>query len=181
MRRLALTLLACALLASSAIAQPVDPQIAAETVFSAPAARYLAQAACAGDVARVNSLPAFERGSWLDLGPQLTPERAWPWENLHLLLQSGARLDQTVGNQYNIVEKASMHDASLALQLLQTYDYAGDYAIIAYHAMNGIAMDFPRKQERQALLDFLRDQRGVDLDAIKARYRLASGQENSSP
>lgn len=302
MRRLALTLLVAQVLTSLAFAEPVHAGSTAEAVFSAPAARHLADAACAGDEARVSSLLAegvdanstgrfgvtpliwaltckgltfndiradraamtgvvlsregpasqylaaleallragadpnamiegdfgpiypgasaywidrhtpvpiasefhemevlrlllahggtpgavdgaastwalrlaFERGSWLDLGPQLTPDRAWPWDNLHLLLQSGARLDQVVANQYNIVEAASMYDASLALRLLQTYEYAGDYEIIAYHAMERIAMGFPRKEERQALLDFLRFERGVDLDAIKARYRITS-------
>lgn len=43
---------------------------------------------------------AYDRGNWLDLGPQLTPDRAWPWANLHLLLQAGAKLEQAQGNQY---------------------------------------------------------------------------------
>lgn len=309
MRTLALSLLAAHLLTSPAFAEPMDAGTRAETVFSAPAARHLAEAACAGDLARVDALLAegadpnaagrfgvtpliwaltckglvfndvranravatgrvlsreepppqylasleallragadpnaiiegdfgpiypgasaywidqrtpvliasefheapvlrlllahggapdavdgdastwalslaFERGRWLDLGPLLTPDRAWPWDNLHLLLQSGARLDQVVEGRYNVVEAASMNDPSLVLHLLQTYDYTGDYDIIAYFAMEGIAMGFPGKEERLALLGFLRDERGVDLDAIKARYRLAGWQRESLP
>jgi ankyrin repeat protein len=130
--------------------------------------------AVSGDEDTSTLILAYSRGEWLDLGPQMSPDRARPWANLHLLLQSGAKLHQTVGNRYNVVETASMHRPTLALELLQTYPYEGEYDTIAYHQLNALEMDFPGAAARHALLHFLRDAKGVDLEAVRKRYRMAS-------
>ena len=116
---------------------------------------------------------AYDRGRWLDLGPQLTPDRAWAWANLHLLLQAGAKLEQAEGNQYNVAEQAAMGRPRLALQLLEAYPYAGEYETIAYHALNRIEMGFPGVEDSRALLAFLEGAKGVDLDAVRRTYRMA--------
>lgn len=116
---------------------------------------------------------AYDRGRWLDLGPQLTPDRAWAWANLHLLLQAGAKLEQAEGNQYNIAEQAAMGRPRLALQLLEAYPYEGEYETFAYHALNRIEQGFPGPEDSRALLAFLEGAKGVDLDAVRQKYRMA--------
>ncbi len=137
--------------------------------------------AVSGDEVTSALILAYERGAWLDPGPQVAPDRARPWANLHLLLQSGANLHDTVGNHGNVVEMASMHRPALALTLLQTYPYEGEYEGIAYYQLNALEMGFPGTAERHALLDFLRDAKGVDLEAVRKRYRMTPGDGDGAP
>lgn len=116
---------------------------------------------------------AYDRGNWLDLGPQANPDRDWPWANLHLLLRAGAKLEQEEGRLGNIVETAAMHRPALALELLQTYPYAGEYDRITYFALNRIEKDFPGVEDAKALLAYLETERGVDVDAVRRQYRFA--------
>lgn len=116
---------------------------------------------------------AYDRGNWLDLGPQANPDRDWPWANLHLLLQAGARLEQTEGHLFNIVEDAARERPRLALELLQTYPYAGGYEMIVANALGRIEMEFPGAEDNKALLAYLETQRGVDVDAVRRQYRYA--------
>lgn len=113
---------------------------------------------------------AYERGSWLDLGPQLAPFDDRQWRNLFMLLDAGARLELAAGNQSNIVEQASAHRVAIASILLREYEYHGDFDGIVYNLYNGIDMGFPGQQERLDLLAWLRDERGIDIEAIRARY-----------
>jgi ankyrin repeat protein len=128
--------------------------------------------AVSGDGETSALMRAYDRGAWLDLGPQLSPDRARPWGNLHLLLQSGARLDQVVGNNLSVLEMASMHHPRLVLELLQTYPYEGGYEGITYYQLNALEMGFPAAEQRLALLDYLRDARGVNLEAVREQYRM---------
>ncbi|WBQ09687.1 hypothetical protein L2D01_12420 [Hyphomonadaceae bacterium ML37] len=113
---------------------------------------------------------AYERGQWLDLGPQLAPFDDRQWRNMFMLLDAGARLELASGNQSNIVEQASAHRVPIAVQLLRRYEYTGDFDAIVYNLLNGIEMGFPGEQERLDLLAWLRDERGIDIEAIRARY-----------
>jgi ankyrin repeat protein len=130
--------------------------------------------AVSGDGETSALMRAYDRGAWLDLGPQLSPDSALPWGNLHLLLGSGARLDQVVGNSLSVLDMASMHRPGLVLELLQTYPYEGGYEGIAYYQLNALEMGFPADEQRLALLDYLREARGVDLEAVREQYRMSS-------
>jgi hypothetical protein len=136
--------------------------------------------AVSGDERTSALILAYDRGDWLDPGPQVAPDRARPWANLHLLLKAGANLQDTVGNHVNVVEMASMHRPALALTLLQTYPYEGEYDGIAYYQLNALEMGFPGTAERHALLDFLRDAKGVDLEAVRKRYRMTSQDQDEA-
>ncbi len=113
---------------------------------------------------------AYERGEWLDLGPQLAPFDDRQWGNMFMLLDAGARLELAPGNQLNIVEQASARRVPIAAQLLSRYEYTGGFDGIVYNLYNGIEMGFPGEQERLELLAWLRDERGIDTQAIRARY-----------
>jgi len=113
---------------------------------------------------------AYERGQWLDLGPQLAPFDDRQWRNMFMLLDAGARLELAPDNQSDIVVLASAHRVAIASRLLREYDYAGDFDAIVYNLLNGIEMGFPGEQERLDLLAWLRDERGIDIEAIRARY-----------
>lgn len=123
-----------------------------------------------GDGDTTALLLAYQRGSWLDLSPQLAPFDDRQWRNLFMLLDAGARLERAAGNQSNIVEQASAHRVAIASRLLREYEYHGDFDGIVYNLYNGIDMGFPGEQERLDLLAWLRDERGIDIEAVRARY-----------
>jgi hypothetical protein len=114
---------------------------------------------------------AYSRGEWLDLGPQLAPFDDRQWRNMFTLLDAGARLELASGNQSNIVEQASAHRVAIASILLREYEYHGGFDVIVYNLLNGLDMGFPGEQDRRDLLAWLRDERGIDIEAVRARYR----------
>lgn len=52
----------------------------------------------------------------------------------------------------------------------------GGYDTIVYHAIFRIAMKYPGEEDARALLDYLRTEKGIDVDAYWAQYR-----QNSAP
>ena len=120
---------------------------------------------------------AYDRGEWLDLSPQLAPYDNRQWRNMFMLLDAGARIDLAPENQLDIVVQASRHRVSIASRLLREYDYSGDINGIVYYLLNGLDMDFPGREERLELLAWLRDERGVDVEAVRAWYWRAQDEE----
>lgn len=120
---------------------------------------------------------AYDRGEWLALSPQLAPFDGRQWRNMFMLLDAGARIELTPENQSDIVVQASRHRVSIASRLLREYDYAGDLDGIVYYLLNGIDMDFPGREERLELLAYLRDERGIDVEAVRAWYWRAHDEE----
>lgn len=113
---------------------------------------------------------AYERGDWLDLGPQRAPYDGRQWQNLFMLLEAGALLERAPENQSNVVERASAHRIRLAARLLKEHEYTGGFETIVYRLYNGLDMGFLGEADRLALLGYLRDVRGVDIEAVRARY-----------
>lgn len=120
---------------------------------------------------------AYSRGEWLDLSPQLAPFDRRQWRNMFMLLDAGARLELAPENQSDIVVLASRHRISIASRLIREYDYAGDLEGVVYNLLNGLDMGFPGEQERRDLLAWLRDERGIDIEAVRARYWRAQDAE----
>jgi hypothetical protein len=120
---------------------------------------------------------AYSRGEWLDLSPQLAPFDHRQWRNMFTLLDAGARLELAPENQSDIVVLASRHRISIASRLIREYEYAGDLEGVVYNLLNGIDMGFPGEQHRLELLAWLRDERGIDIEAVRARYWNRAGKE----
>lgn len=114
---------------------------------------------------------AFSRARWLDLGPQMSPFDDRQWDNYFLLLDAGANPSETLGNGYNVVEMASLTRPEIALRTLKNFPFDGKLNTITYHTIDAIERGFPNANVRRELLDFLSEEKGVDVEAAIVAYR----------
>lgn len=119
---------------------------------------------------------AYKRGDWLAVSKDLPPFDERQFANFFVLLDAGADLARDTGNGENVLEKAAMRRPSFVLGVLRKYPYNGGYDTIVYHAIFRIAMKYPGEEDARALLDYLRTEKGIDVDAYWAQYR-----QNSAP
>lgn len=113
---------------------------------------------------------AFDRGFWLDLGPQMAPYDRRQWANFYALLDAKADLDQEIANGSNIVEKAVLSRPDIALDVLRRYRYDGAFDAVADYAIQSIEAGFP-DQDRRALLNFLKTEKRFDVDTRWKQYK----------
>lgn len=119
---------------------------------------------------------AYGRGDWLALSKDLPPFDERQFANFFVLLDAGADLALDTGIGENVLETAAMRRPSFVLGVLRKYPYSGGYDTIVYHAIFRIARKYPGEEDARALLDYLRTEKGVDVDAYWAQYR-----QNSAP
>ena len=114
---------------------------------------------------------AYDRGYWLALSKDLAPFDERQFANVFVLLDAGADPALDTGNGWNVLETAAMHRPGFVLGVLRKYPYSGGYDTIAYHAIDRIEQEHPGAADARALLDYLRREKGVDVDARWAEYR----------
>lgn len=114
---------------------------------------------------------AYDRGSWLALSKDLPPFDDRQFENFFVLLDGGADPAQDIGNGHNVLERASMRRPGLVLIVLQKYRYTGGFDIITYNAMSRIDLKYDNGKDSHELLEFLRAEKSVDIDAAWRAFR----------
>lgn len=114
---------------------------------------------------------AYDRGSWLSMSKDLAPFDDRQFENFFVLLDAGADPAQDTGNGHNVLEHASMGRPGIVLIVLRKYRYTGNFDAITYFAMDRIQMNFDDGKDSRELLDFLRTEKGVDVDAAWKTFR----------
>lgn len=114
---------------------------------------------------------SLSRGRWLDLGQDMAPFDDRQWENYFILLGAGADASQTLESGYNVLEMASLNRPEIVLQTLKAFPYTGSYDVIVDHAIDRIERGFPNADQSRALLEFLSQEKHVDVESAFEAYR----------
>lgn len=114
---------------------------------------------------------AYARGDWQALSKDLPPFDDRQFENFFVLLDAGADPSQDTGNGHNVLEHAAMRRPGIVLIVLRKYRYTGGFDAITDFAMNRIEMKYDDGKDSRELLDFLRTEKGVNIDAAWSAFR----------
>lgn len=111
---------------------------------------------------------AFDRGYWLDAGPTEVASDGRAWANLFALLDAGGRLDRSGPDEPDVIVAGVLKRPEIARRMLEKYPYQGGWETIVRILGNDQKNGLPRRKEREDFLEYLREVKGVNVDAILA-------------